>query len=103
MRVEAGLIKWNEVVTGNNVESDWSRLKKNFEQMRKKFIPFKNSKIKQCKWITRSVIKCRKAKNKAWVKFKESGNDPVAFTNYKEMQRRSQNIIRSAKRNFDRN
>src|SRR6266568_4819827 len=101
MRVEAGLIKWNEVVTGNNVESDWSRLKKNFEQMRKKFIPFKNSKIKQSKWITRSVIKCRRAKNKAWVKFKESGNDPVAFTNYKEMQRRSQNIIRSAKRNFE--
>src|SRR6266496_2658448 len=101
MRVEAGLIKWNEVVTGNNVEIDWSRLNKFFEEMREKFIPFKNSKMKQSKWITRSVIKCRRAKNKAWVKFKESGNDPVAFSNYKEMQRRSQNIIRSAKRNFE--
>ena len=101
MRVEAGLIKWNEVVTGNNAEIDWSRFKKIVEKMREKFIPFKNSKIKQSKWITRSVIKCRRAKNKAWVKFKESGNDPVAFTNYKEMQRRSQNIIRSAKRNFE--
>src|SRR6266496_2913247 len=101
MRVEAGLIKWNEVVTGNNVEIDWSRLKKIFEEMREKFIPFKNSKIKQSKWLTRSVIKCRRAKNKAWVKFKESGNDLVAFTNYKEMQRITQNIIRSAKRNFE--
>src|SRR6266496_3704942 len=84
MRVEAGLIKWNEVVTGNNVEIDWSRLNKFFEEMREKFIPFKNSKMKQSKWITRSVIKCRRAKNKAWVKFKESGNDPVAFTKNKD-------------------
>ena len=101
MRIEAGLINWNELVTGDDVEADWNRLKIFFEEMRNKFIPFKNSKIKQSKWITRAVIKCRRAKNKAWAKFKETGNDPVAFTKYKEMQRRSQNIIRSAKRNFE--
>ena len=39
-------------------------------------------------WITRAVIKCRRANNKAWIKFKKSGNDPVAFEKYKEMQRR---------------
>ena len=27
MRDEVGSINWNEIVTGNNVESDWSRLK----------------------------------------------------------------------------
>jgi hypothetical protein len=101
MKDEAGLINWNEVVTGNDVESDWSRLKLFFENMRDKYIPFKNLKIKQNKWITRAVIKCRRAKNKAWIKFKESGNDPIAFTKYKEMQKKSQNIIRLAKRNFE--
>ena len=59
IRDEAGSITWNEIVTGNNVESDWSRLKLFFEKIRDKFIPFKNSKIKQNKWITRAVIKCR--------------------------------------------
>ena len=82
-------INWNEIVTGNNVESDWRRLKLFFEKMRHKFISFKNSKIKQNKWITRAVIKRRRAKSKAWIKFKKSGNDPVAFEKYKEMQRRS--------------
>ena len=46
---EAGSINWNEIVTGNNVESDWSKLKLFFEKMRGKFIPFKNFKIKQKK------------------------------------------------------
>ena len=57
--------------------------------MRDKFIPFKNFKIKQNKRITRAIIKCRRAKNKAWIKFKKSENDPVAFEEYKEMQRRT--------------
>ena len=62
IRDEAGSINWNEIVTENNVESDWSRLKLFFEKMRDKFIPFKNSKIKQNRWITRAVIECRRAK-----------------------------------------
>ena len=69
--------------------------------MRDKFIPYKDSKNKQNKWITRAVIKCRRVINKAWSKFKKSENDPVAIERYKEMQRRSQNNIRSAKQNFE--
>ena len=49
MRDEVGSINWNEIVTENNVESDWSRLKLFFEKMPDKFIPFKNSKNKQNK------------------------------------------------------
>ena len=33
IRDEAGSINWNEIVTGNNVESDWSRLKLYFGKM----------------------------------------------------------------------
>ena len=33
--------------------------------------------------------------------FKKSENDAVAFERHKEMQRRSKNNIRSAKRNFE--
>ena len=57
--------------------------------------------MKQNKWITRAVIKCRRAKNKAWIKLKKSGSDPVAFEKSKEMQRRSQNVTRSVKQNFE--
>src|SRR5882757_4621513 len=101
MRVEAGSINWNEIVTGNDVETDWSRLKLFFEEMKEKFIPVKISQIKQNKWVTRTVIKCRRAKNKAWIKFKASGNEPVAYEKYKEMQKKSQNSIRFAKRSFE--
>ena len=41
IRDEANSINWNEIVTGNNVESDWSRLKLFFERMQDKFIPLK--------------------------------------------------------------
>ena len=49
MKDEVGSVNWNEVVTGYNVESDWSRLKLFFEKIRDKSIPFKNSKTKQNK------------------------------------------------------
>jgi hypothetical protein len=35
------------------------------------------------------------------IKYKESGNDPEAFKNYIEKQRKSQNVNRMAKRNFE--
>ena len=41
MRDEVGSINWNEIVTGNNVESDWSRLKLFFEKIWDKSIPTK--------------------------------------------------------------
>src|SRR5882757_947764 len=69
--------------------------------MREKFIPVTISKIKQNKWVTRTVIKCRRSKNKAWIKFKASGNDPAAYEKYKEMQKKSQNSIRFAKHNIE--
>ena len=68
--------------------------------MRDKFIPFKDCKNKQNKWITRPDIECRKAKNKAWSKFKKSES---AFEKYKKMPRRSQSVIQSAKQNFEQN
>ena len=71
MRDEVGSINWNEIVTGNKVISDWSKWKLFFEKMRDKSIPFKNSKIKHNKWITRAVKKGKRAKNKDWIKFKK--------------------------------
>ena len=64
MRLEAGLINSNEKNTGNDVESDWSWLKIFFEEMKNKFISNKNWKIIKNNWITRAVIKSRRAKKK---------------------------------------
>ena len=101
MRLEAGLIHWNEIITGNDVETDWNRLKLFFEEMQSQFIPFRNSQINKDKWITRAVIKSRRAKNKAWIRFKQFENDLIAFEKYKEKQKISRHLIRVAKQNFE--
>jgi len=101
MRYEAELLNWDEIVTGNNVEIDWMQLKLLIAKLRDKYIPYKIPKAKKSMWVTRAVTKCRRAKNKAWTKYKESGNNPIAFEKYKEKQRLCQTIIRTAKRNFE--
>ena len=79
MRDEAGSINWNEIVAGNKVQSDWSRLKLFFLKMRNKFILFKSSKIKQNKWITRAVINVGEQKIRLGSSLKWFGSDPAAF------------------------
>ena len=52
---------------------------------------------------TITVIKSRRAKHKAWIRFKQSGNDPEKFGKYKEKQKKSQNLIKTANKYLNKN
>ena len=59
-----------EVVEGLDCELDFIRFKRALEVFRNQFVPMKKNYNKKCKWVNRSVTKCRRAKFKAWEKYK---------------------------------
>ena len=62
------LIDW-ELLICNNVIDGWNNSKSVLLDIRNKFLPLTNEKMSKFKWITRKVIKCRRAKCKAWKKY----------------------------------
>ena len=83
LRAEAKIRKWDNIISGSNVQLDWSRFKETLEDLRDKGIPLKKHKNGKCKWVNRAVIKSRRAKNKAWIKYKKT-NLPEDLCNYKK-------------------
>ena len=77
-RNDALLINWDEIVKGDDMELDWHSFKLSLEALRDKWIPFKKHKNGTCKWVNNSVKKARRAKIKAWIKYREAKkcNDP---------------------------
>jgi ribonucleases P/MRP protein subunit RPP40 len=103
LREEAKLINWDRIVEGKSVETDWEKFKLKIGDLRDKWVPFKKARAGKCKWVTRLVTKCRRAKNKAWYKYKESGKNPELYAKFISKQNKSQRANRTAKRNFEHN
>ena len=61
----AKLKNWN-ILISNNVNESWDRIKTVLLGIRNECIPFIKKNRTKCKWATRKVIKCRRAKCKAW-------------------------------------
>ena len=57
--------------------------------------------MKKITSFDKNIVWVSRGYNNDWIKFKKSENDPVTFEKYKEMQRRSQYITKSAKQNFE--
>jgi hypothetical protein len=68
MKMEIEQCNWEDVVKGENVESDWNILKTALIKLRDKYVLLKKQSSNKCKWITKTVTKCRRAKTKAWTK-----------------------------------
>jgi len=83
MRHEIALLTWDNIIIVENVEDDWFQFKAVIEKIRNELVPCKTAKIKISKWVTRMVTKCRRAKNKAWANYKESGKTLAAFEKYR--------------------
>jgi hypothetical protein len=78
IREQANSLNWDKVFEKNesSVNKLWDRLKSDLIELRDKFIPLRSSKsTNKCKWVTKKVTKRRRAKKKAWIKYKKSGKD----------------------------
>jgi ribonucleases P/MRP protein subunit RPP40 len=100
IRLEAELINWSEVVEGVDCQSDFLRFKSALEVLRNKFVPLKKLNNNKCKWVNKTVIKCRRAKFKAWENYNLNRNE-ISLDKYKSKLKKSRDINRIAKRNFE--
>lgn len=103
MREGSELIRWEEIIMGVDVETDWNSFKSEINRLRDKYVPFKKTGNNKCKWVNKSVIKCRRAKNKAWIKYVESGKHPDMYQKYYKKLKKCTKANKTAKRNFEQN
>jgi hypothetical protein len=68
--------------------------------VRNKFVPKLKKNKNKCKWVTKEVVKLRKAKVKAWNNYIKSGRDKLLFDTYKLKLRLSVRENNKAKCNF---
>ena len=103
MREESKIINWEGIVMGVDVEVDWNSLKLEIAKLRDKYVPYKKNRNSKCKWVNKSVIKSRRAKNKAWVKYIDSGKREDVYKKYLLKLKKCSKLNRIAKRNFEQN
>jgi hypothetical protein len=60
----------NENSNECDIEEYWKKFSVTLEIAKKNFIPVKSIGIKKSLWVTKKVVKLRRAKNKAWKKYK---------------------------------
>ena len=92
---------WKEVVRGKNVEQDWCNFRAKLEAICGKCVPKRKRKTKRAKWVNREVLRCRKAKAKAWVRMKKMDNEATRQA-YERKLKKSVQANRKAKLDFER-
>ena len=101
MREDSKMINWEGIISGVDVEMDWNSLKLEIAKLRDKYVPYRKNRNNRCKWVNKSVIKSRRAKNKAWVKYTESGKRQDLYEKYVLKLKKCSKLSRIAKRNFE--
>ena len=102
MREEAQNIKWVDILEGSNVDVIHSKFTIAIDKLRDKFVLLKKNKRKigKCKWVTRAVVKARRAKIKAWDKYQMEKTEEH-WNSYKQKLKISRDRVRWAKRRFE--
>ncbi|HEX8808198.1 MAG TPA: hypothetical protein VF760_04300 [Xanthobacteraceae bacterium] len=89
------------IVIDNDTEENWSRIKQQLIEARDKCVPKNKRKHNKCKWATKNVVKCRRAKKKAWNNYVKSGKNGRLYTEYCSKLRESVRINKKAKLDFE--
>ena len=100
IREEIKTFNWDMIVGGKNVEEDWCNVKELLINMREKWVPIKKNKNAKCKWVTKAVVRSRRAKIRAWKKFQDHSTEKNLLR-YKSKLTNARKACRSAKRNYE--
>jgi len=92
---------WDTFSNFTNVEELWAKLKNELTIIREKFVPLMKSVKSKSKWVTKKVLKLRKAKIKSWNKYIKSGKDEKFYDAYKVKLRQSVKENKIAKEKFE--
>jgi ribonuclease P/MRP protein subunit RPP40 len=93
-------IDWIEIMQKESIELAWKGFRKSMETLRDKHVPIQRNKNVKCKWVNKDVVKSRRAKIKAWTRFKCQQTDENC-ANYKNKLRIAVATCRIAKRNYE--
>ena len=85
-----------------SVEELWVDIKSKLLNIRDRFVPLRKEVKSKSKWVTRKVLRCRNAKNKAWKNYIKSNRDVRLYEVYKSKLKESVKANKSAKIEFER-
>jgi hypothetical protein len=85
----------------SSADNAWECLKSKLWELRDEFVPKSKRNKNQCKWVTKNVTRCRKAKKKAWNNYIKSGRNLLLYEVYKSKLRESVTCNRKAKEAFE--
>ena len=100
IREDAKQIDWETIMNGENVELAWDGFKLSMQTLGDKWIPLKQQQQNKCKWVNRTVVKARRAKAKAWNKFRNQKTEENLLK-YKDKLNKSVAANRISKRNYE--
>ena len=80
---EAEGINWMDLVGEDSINKDWENVKANLDNMKIDYIPIRRQNRNKCKWANRETTKCRRAKEKAWKRYRMLKDD-ATYEKYKK-------------------
>lgn len=89
-------------IESDDVETAWEEFKSVLTSIRDKDIKQRVAKNGNCCWMTRKVIQMRRAKVKAWRKYRDSNGNAQMYNDYKAKLTTANKAVREAKKDFER-
>ena len=96
-------INWNEVLTGNDVESMWMTFLSYYTSIVEQCVPTyrtdRSRKLK--KWMNMSVLRLVRQKEEAWKKYRKNTNSKRLYRKYQHVRNNVTTAVRNAKFEFE--
>jgi Reverse transcriptase (RNA-dependent DNA polymerase)/Endonuclease-reverse transcriptase len=100
MRTELQQLDWDQVLQGKTADQAWSTLRERVEQLVARHVPNRRRRNHdRPPWLSREILRAIRRKKKLWSRAKQGQN----VAEYREAEKAVRNMIRNAKRRFERN
>jgi len=93
--------EWKNLIDSTDVEKSWCALKNELLTIRDIFVPRRKRNKNKCKWVTTEVIRCRRAKKKAWNNYITSGKKLQMYQQYVNKRKQCVVVNKKAKEDFE--
>jgi Reverse transcriptase (RNA-dependent DNA polymerase)/Endonuclease-reverse transcriptase len=92
---------WENLIDISDVEKSWCSLKNELLTVRNEFVPKNKRNKNKCKWVTKEVVRCRKAKKSAWNKYVQSNKNMQMYQYYVTKRKQCAVVNRNARMEFE--
>jgi hypothetical protein len=93
-------LEWDTILEGKNIERDWLKFKEALLCIRETCVPYKTRKSAKSKWITKKVMRHRRAKLRAWKNYKNL-KSVESYNKYKIKRNISLKVNRQALKDYE--